>query len=205
MDAVWHVEDHRPRDIKVFMKRLRRKYPHIRYFAVPELGKTTLRPHWHMILFGRPQLYPAMREAHDLYEIWGMGRVDDGYFHKSGVGYILKYLTKQNGSTPYHSRGIGHAYIKELAQRWAEKTGNMAVQPFDKYRFDGKLYPFQPYDRLLFHDTFRKSGGVVTEPLPKETAARQREYYRSQTREDLISERAREDAAYWNSINSIRS
>lgn len=42
------------RDLQLFFKRLRKAHPqsHIRYFGCGEYGPTTLRPHYHIILFG---------------------------------------------------------------------------------------------------------------------------------------------------------
>lgn len=42
------------RDIQLFFKRLRKGFPdcHIRYFGCGEYGPTTVRPHYHLIVFG---------------------------------------------------------------------------------------------------------------------------------------------------------
>lgn len=43
------------RDFQLFMKRLRKAYPYhnpLRYFAAGEYGNTTMRPHYHAIIFG---------------------------------------------------------------------------------------------------------------------------------------------------------
>lgn len=42
-----------PRDLQLFLKRLRRDYPFpLRFFGCGEYGSQTLRPHYHLILFG---------------------------------------------------------------------------------------------------------------------------------------------------------
>lgn len=48
------VQTLRKRDLQLFFKRLRKSFPadHIRYFASGEYGSTSLRPHYHAILFG---------------------------------------------------------------------------------------------------------------------------------------------------------
>lgn len=40
-----------PRDVQLFMKRLRKKFP-CRFYLSGEYGDTTFRPHYHLILFG---------------------------------------------------------------------------------------------------------------------------------------------------------
>ncbi len=42
------------RDLQLFFKRLRKAYPddHIRYYACGEYGSSTMRPHYHLIVFG---------------------------------------------------------------------------------------------------------------------------------------------------------
>lgn len=44
----------RKRDIQLFMKRLRKKFPDqkIRFYACGEYGTSSMRPHYHLILFG---------------------------------------------------------------------------------------------------------------------------------------------------------
>ena len=43
------------RELQLFIKRLRKKFPEqrIRYFACGEYGGKTMRPHYHLILFGK--------------------------------------------------------------------------------------------------------------------------------------------------------
>lgn len=92
------------RDIQLFFKRLRSRFEsqfgvsRLRYFLVSEYGPTTLRPHYHAILFNLPS-YTAgdKRSLFDTSEIiaeeWNLGFVKCDDVNPARIGYITKYLS----------------------------------------------------------------------------------------------------------------
>lgn len=94
-----------PRDFQLFMKRLRKaiKVP-VRYFCCGEYGDLSLRPHFHLILFGyRPddlKVYSTsvagfVYESSSLDQIWGQGRVAIGDVSFASAAYVARYCLKK--------------------------------------------------------------------------------------------------------------
>ncbi|UPW41457.1 replication initiator protein [Dipodfec virus UA23Rod_1363] len=87
------------RDIQLFLKRLRSYYHSsaIRYFIVSEYGPTTLRPHYHGILFNIPDFNPhSQKSLSKVSEIiaknWNNGFVKCDLVNPARVGYVTKYI-----------------------------------------------------------------------------------------------------------------
>lgn len=95
------------KDFQLFMKRLRKAFPHqnIRYFACTEYGETTARPHCHAILFGlklddlRPikisELGDTLYTSDKLLSIWQNGLVSIGEVTWESCAYVARYVTKK--------------------------------------------------------------------------------------------------------------
>lgn len=77
-----------------FFRYLRRDGQKIKYYACGEYGTTTMRPHYHIILFNTT---PEMVERH-----WSHGHVHFGSVTGASIGYCLKYMAKP-GKIPLHS------------------------------------------------------------------------------------------------------
>lgn len=98
----------RPRDLTLFLKRLRKVHSSpIRYFACGEYGETTRRPHYHLALFGfggcqwsRTRAYRATccDSCSLIQSTWGLGNVFLGTLEPASATYIAGYVTK--GGTP---------------------------------------------------------------------------------------------------------
>lgn len=97
----------RPRHLQLFMKRLRKRLGHerVRYFGCGEYGDRSLRPHYHVLLFGyapRDQV-PWRRSASgfvvnrsaELEEVWPFGHVEVGSVTTQSAGYVARYVTKK--------------------------------------------------------------------------------------------------------------
>jgi hypothetical protein len=98
-------------DFQLFMKRLRvtaeRKFgfKDIRYLMCGEYGKTTLRPHYHAILFNLdfPDKQPIGRggggymryESPMLRELWALGHTEVGTASEESMGYVARYTFKK--------------------------------------------------------------------------------------------------------------
>lgn len=81
------------RDVQLFMKRLRFAYSKvskkkIKFYACGEYGSRTHRPHYHMIMFNmdNPEL---------IHECWQNGFTYAPPLSDGGMGYVLKYMSKQ--------------------------------------------------------------------------------------------------------------
>lgn len=83
----------RPRDVTLFLKRLRKKHS-FRYFLVGEYGRKTLRAHYHVLLFG---IGPDRHN--DIVTSWyidgkPIGYVQTGLLDNGGIGYVCGYVVK---------------------------------------------------------------------------------------------------------------
>lgn len=83
------------RDCQTFIKRLRKKVDGLcdrpmRYYLCSEYGPTTLRPHYHMLLFNFPVDHlPIDRVVQDA---WGLGTSPLGPLRDGGQAYCCKYV-----------------------------------------------------------------------------------------------------------------
>lgn len=92
------------RDLQLFMKRLRKKYPdgNLRYFACGEYGPSTLRPHYHLLLFNyrlpdgryRDNFHKLDTVTEDIRKIWSLGNVMVSVANMRRIGYMTKYILK---------------------------------------------------------------------------------------------------------------
>lgn len=95
------------RDLQLFFKNLRKKiYPEkIRYFACGEYGDKTLRPHYHIGLFGYypkdAKFFKFNKNKQPLYisdeiaKAWGKGFIILGELTIESAGYIARYTQKK--------------------------------------------------------------------------------------------------------------
>lgn len=132
-EHVPHDGSLRPRDLTLFLKRLRKRLDrNIRYFAVGEYGDESWRPHFHLALFGIDhEAYEAVNDA------WGMGFIYFGDLTWESAGYIAGYVTKKmtakddarlQGKYPEFARmslrpGIGALSVVQVAEALQNKHG----------------------------------------------------------------------------------
>lgn len=92
------------KDFQDFMKRLRKFYPGVRYFACCERGEHTHRLHIHAILFNLPLTDLKLVGKRDvgycwkskkLEEIWSKGLTDLGEVTLSSARYVARYAQKK--------------------------------------------------------------------------------------------------------------
>lgn len=113
-------------EIQHFMRRLRKQLnPNkIRYFGISEYGPTTLRPHYHIILFGWP---PGYDPYSILLDVWGRAdNITVTVLQDAQIMYCCRYHTDK-GFTPsgfqptftFMSKqpGIGACYADDPAIR----------------------------------------------------------------------------------------
>lgn len=93
-------------DVQRFLRRLRKliQPQRVRFFCAGEYGHKTLRPHYHMLLFGvsfgrgRDWSRPAparLNESPDLTELWPHGLHHVGDVTPSSCGYCARYALKK--------------------------------------------------------------------------------------------------------------
>lgn len=96
-------------DLQKFIKRLRKKTgKKILYYAVGEYGDKTLRPHYHLCLFGfkfsdMDKKYPiknhdtnsSVYSSPSLSKLWGLGHCTVGNFTFRTAAYCARYVTKK--------------------------------------------------------------------------------------------------------------
>ncbi len=78
------------KDLQDWFKRLRKQiYPNkIRYYAVGEYGTRTLRPHYHVILFGLDKRYI---DDGIIEKTWKLGQIHVGQLNRKTIHYCTKY------------------------------------------------------------------------------------------------------------------
>src|SRR5574341_130610 len=128
----------RPRDVQLWLKRLRRATGSLRYFLVGEYGDETQRPHYHAAVFGIDAgacvfcRHQYRRSGCDclLARSWGLGNVHVGDLTEKSAQYVAGYVTKKmtsvsdgrlHGRHPEFARmslrpGIGAAAMVDVAR-----------------------------------------------------------------------------------------
>lgn len=94
------------RTLQLFLKKLRKSLPQkIRFFACGEYGDTTLRPHYHALLFGHDwddkklwrttQSGQALYTSEKLTALWGYGHCTSGTVTYQSAAYCARYAMKK--------------------------------------------------------------------------------------------------------------
>lgn len=132
-----------PDDTKLFLKRLRKAYHplKLRYYLVGEYGDRTLRPHYHIALFGVPP--DAVYTIADAWARNGnpIGHVVVGTLTFESAAYIAGYVTKKmtkaddprlGGRHPEFARmslrpGIGALAMDQVADMLHTRVGSRLI------------------------------------------------------------------------------
>lgn len=125
-----------PKHLSLFLRRLRRSIPKLRYFAVGEYGDETMRPHYHLALYG------CGYDLAELYkEKWGMGLIHVGDLSAESAQYIAGYIVKKivekkdprmYGKVKEFSRmslkpGIGASAVPALVEQLETPFGQQSI------------------------------------------------------------------------------
>lgn len=106
------------RDLQLFMKRLRKSFPDIkiRFYACGEYGPTTMRPHFHLILFGfKPDdaKFLKRKNGFDYFTSDNLARIWPFGFHTftdvswDTCAYVARYVMKKQ-------KGLGSSIYEDL-------------------------------------------------------------------------------------------
>lgn len=92
-----------PKDVQLWLKRVRKAlFPkRVRYFLVGEYGENTLRPHYHLSMFGvspftvvpyngRPSSFSEV-----VHGSWGLGHIKVDEFNDMTASYVAGYVVKK--------------------------------------------------------------------------------------------------------------
>jgi len=121
-----------PRDLSLFLKKLRKaaslgsthiRGTRLRYIACGEYGETTLRPHYHAILFGlgfndEHAATTVLKSSPTLSALWGKGSVLYGNVSAASAAYVAGYTTKSIGQVHVDGDGcVKHAPFLRTSTR----------------------------------------------------------------------------------------
>lgn len=142
------------RDFQLFMKRLRWKFPGVRFFMCGEYGDHSGRPHFHACLFGcffaDREFFTRLPSGHRLYtsktlsEIWGLGHCSIGDVTFDSAAYVARYACKSALDGRLQKRMSVEKYFVdgETGECWpfVPEFIRMSLKPgigstwFDKYK-----------------------------------------------------------------------
>ncbi len=93
-------------DLSAFLKRLRKHFEStkLRFFACGEYGTKTLRPHYHLIIYGYPKFENRWAETELLSRIWKNGNVYLGSVTEQSIAYVSRYVLKKSGNSAAFSK-----------------------------------------------------------------------------------------------------
>lgn len=157
-----------PEHLKQFMKSLRqawqREYNHvgIRFFASGEYGSSSLRPHYHIILFNCPifdlQNYKnnhgnPLFVSQRLNDIWHKGYVVIGKVSPQSCGYVARYNYKKQ-IKPQNIYGVPPEFVRMsrnpgIGYDYFVKNYEKLVKTQFSVHFNGREYRNVPYFRRL--------------------------------------------------------
>lgn len=158
------------RDIQLFMKRLRKNTGlKFKYHIVGEYGPSTLRPHYHGLMFSQKPL-----NQDDLMNAWHKQdlhyKVFEPCFSRSAVGYVTKYICAvpflpehlKNLPREYRpftmcSKGLGLSYLETNSDLVDKKLGQME----DFVVLDGKKMAMPRYYRDKLFPLVHNGLGLV--------------------------------------------
>lgn len=118
------------RHLQLYLKRLRKKCPRLRYYAVGEYGSRTGRAHYHGIFFNANE--SAIRECWTLFnkvknKVEPIGIVHVGTCTEASIQYVTKYIIQKgsavDGLNPPFSimsraYGLGLNYLSDAMLKW---------------------------------------------------------------------------------------
>lgn len=164
-------------DVKDFIKALRNRGVNCRFLACGELGSTTKRAHYHIILFGycpddlelhsRDQQGNVLYESKTLASIWSKGFILVGEVTYQSAGYVARYTTKKIGDDDCflvcsNRPGIGYQYYVDHAADMV-KTGFVYGQFGDKVKAPIPRY----FEKFLIKDFPRQYDVLVRDRMAK--------------------------------------
>lgn len=139
-----------------FMKRLRKAFPEhrISYYHVGEYGETTLRPHYHALLFGF--IFPDQKRytgegketlytSETLDRLWGRGECKIGSLTFESAAYCARYSMKKirgaDAPEAYRRVNTRTGETWQVEPEFATMSLNPAIAKRWFHRFAADVYP----------------------------------------------------------------
>lgn len=189
-----------------FMKRLRKRFGHVRFFMCGEYGESTRRPHYHACFFGIDfaddrRLHGRTPQGHSLYvspalaDLWSYGHCLIGELTFESAAYVARYVLKKVTGQPAEAHyryvddaGEVHQLEPEFCRmslkpgigaKWFERY-QRDVYPHDYLIVNGhKVKPPRYFDKLMKR----------IDPLSLVDIKDMREYNGYQRRDDATDDR----------------
>lgn len=125
------------RDLQLFIKRLRKSNPGIRYFAVGEYGSNFERPHYHVVLFNLVDLDLVTKHWKDS-QGNDIGFVKGSRANAGRIRYMVAYMALpqdvSHRSPPFRlmsrNPGIGSSYVDKMGDHHRARS-DCVVWDFD--------------------------------------------------------------------------
>lgn len=184
------------RDVQLFMKRLRKSIEpkRVRYFAVGEYGEQSLRPHYHIIIFGhRFDDLKLLRTSNTgfpcytsdtLSALWPFGLHEIGTVTAQSGGYVARYSMKKVGGSmslnhyqrlnPYTGEIVGvqpefacMSTHPGIGNGWFERFERDCF-PSDFLITDGRKVPVPEFYKRKLRDRFNNAGSDPACLVPKD-------------------------------------
>jgi hypothetical protein len=120
-----------PEELQLYLKRVRKKFGSVRFFACGEYGDETSRPHYHLCMFGlrlRDLVYyrgsadARLYNSREFGSCWRFGFTVVGAVTFDSAAYVARYVTKK--VTKDHAA----ARVSPLPNRVSE-FGRMSLRP----------------------------------------------------------------------------
>jgi len=159
-----------PKHFELYIERLRRdiRAP-VRYFCCGEYGGKTMRPHWHVLLFGHR--YPARGLFH-AENHWEHGHLFSEEFNQTTAAYVARYNLKTCSfeDKPQILRmsrrpGIGLDQLRSIAAKFARAIPQMAYYP-PILNFAGRSWWLDRHAYDSSVTAYLEAGGHLTSELP---------------------------------------
>lgn len=148
------------RDFQLFMKRVRKRFgSDLKFFACGEYGDTTMRCHFHAILFGvdfQPWVFHHFERGRKIFtsptlsDLWKLGFVTVDDVTVTDINYVTGYVRKKlYGDAALFYKDLGilppfQLFSKGLGQRYVDDNSNRLLQ-FNFFYQNGKKVPLPRY------------------------------------------------------------
>lgn len=174
----------RKRDLQLFHKRLRKAidYP-IRFFACGEYGDSTLRPHYHDIIFGLKlndlKFYSRSNLGYNYYnsaflsKIWSKGHVVVGEVTWDTCAYTARYVMKKlkgQEAVFYENHNIEPPFVvmsrkPGIARKYYDEHPELFDHPCVYLSTEDGSHPVYPsrYYKKLFDVDFPEQSAIMKE------------------------------------------
>jgi len=180
-----------PRELQLFIKRHRKNGYKFRYFACGEYGDATMRPHYHLAMFGhencrrgitriRKDMVDCCDVCTGIKKSWGQGQVMLGTLEPKSMAYVAGYVTKKmtrhddprlEGRLPEFARmslrpAIGLGMMHELASTLMEhKLDEKMIDVPLSLQHGAKQWPLGRYLRRKLRTFIGREANAPKETL----------------------------------------